>query len=189
MKTLENLIKAFIGESQARNRYTIYASVAKKEGYEAVAAIFEETAGNELEHAETEFKLAHKLKGKEEELKVDAAAPLTLGKTAENLRAAIAGEHYETTEMYPEFAKVAEKEGLDEVAARLKAIGSVEAHHEARYKKLLELVEKGKYFKRDKEVTWVCRKCGYVFTGKEAPLKCPSCGHEQSFYQRLCDEY
>jgi len=189
MKTLENLIKAFIGESQARNRYTFYASVARKEGYEAIAAIFEETAVNEKEHAETEFKFIQRLKGKEEELRVEAAAPLTLGKTAENLKAAIAGEHYETTEMYPEFAKVAEEEGLDEIAARLRAIGSVEAHHEARYKKLLELAEKGEFFKRDKEITWVCRKCGYVHTGKEAPLKCPSCGHEQSFFQRLCDEY
>jgi len=189
MQTLENLTKSFIEESQARNRYTFYASKARKEGYEQIAEIFEITAGNEIEHAETLFKFIQKLRGKTDELTVDAGAILILGDTAENLKAAIAGEHYETTTMYPSFAKVADEEEYHDIADNLRAIGSVEKHHEERYAKLLNLVEKGKVFKREEEAVWVCRKCGYVHRGKTPPDTCPSCGHTKNFYQRLCEEY
>ncbi len=192
-KTLENLVKAFIGESQARNRYTIYAKVAKQEGYEQIAEIFLLTAENEKEHALTLYRLINELKNKlgEEvkEVKVEAAAPLILGGTAENLKAAIAGENYEHTKMYPEFAKVAEEEGLSEVAERLRAIAKAEDHHEERFKKLLKEVEAGTVFKKDKEVWWVCMECGYVHYGREPPEKCPSCGHPKSYFQVKCEEY
>jgi rubrerythrin len=189
MQTLGNLTKAFIGESQARNRYTFYASRARKEGYEQIAEIFELTAANETEHADTLFKELQKLRGNSTELEVAAISPLVLGSTVDNLKAAIAGEHYETTTMYPEFAAVADKEGHPEIAKQLRAIASVEKHHEERYAKLLRLVESGKFFNRDEEIVWVCRKCGYVHRGKQPPDTCPSCGHTKSFYQRLCEEY
>ncbi|RLE81330.1 MAG: rubrerythrin family protein [Thermoprotei archaeon] len=192
-KTIENLVKAFIGESQARNRYTFYASIAKKEGFEQIAEIFLITADNEEEHAETLFKMINELKRKSgeklDEISVMAAAPLALGTTAENLRAAIAGENYEHTKMYPEFAEIAEREGLPEVAARLRAIAKAEEHHEERFRKLLKEVEAGTVFKKEKEVWWVCRKCGYVHYGKEPPEKCPSCGHSKNFFQVKCEEY
>jgi rubrerythrin len=191
--TIENLTKAFIGESQARNRYTFYAKVAKKEGFEQIAEIFLITAENEKEHASWLFKLINELKKKSSEdlneIKVAAAAPTILGDTAENLKAAIAGEHYENTIMYPEFADIAEKEGLNEIAKRLRAIAKAEEHHEERYKKLLKEVEAGTLFKKEKEVWWVCRECGYVHFGTEPPEKCPSCDHERSFYQVKCEEY
>jgi len=189
MKTLENLIKAFIGESQARNRYTFYASKAKKEGYEQIAEIFELTAANETEHADTLFKAVQSLRGNTGELETEALAPLVLGETVDNLRAAIAGEHYENTTMYPEFAVIADKEGYSDIAKQLRAISSVEKHHEERYTKLLKLVETGKFFDRGEEIIWVCRKCGYIHRGKQPPETCPSCGHTKSFYQRLCEEY
>lgn len=189
MKTLENLMKAFIGESQARNRYTFYASKAKKEGYEQIAEIFELTAANETEHADTLFKAVQKLRGGTAELNTEALAPLVLGETVDNLKAAIAGEHYENTTMYPEFAAVADKEGYSDTAKQLRAIALVERHHEERYTKLLKLVQSGKFFNRDEEIVWVCRKCGYVHRGKQPPEICPSCGHAKSFYQRLCEEY
>ncbi len=192
-KTLENLVKAFIGESQARNRYTFYASIAKKEGYEQIAEIFSITAENEMEHAETLFKLINELKKKlgEEigEIKVEAVAPLVLGDTIENLKGAIAGENYEHTKMYPEFAKIAEEEGLPEIASRLRAIAVAEKHHEERYRKLLEQLEAGTLFKKDKEVYWVCRKCGYVHYGREPPEKCPSCHHSRNYFQLKYEEY
>lgn len=188
-KTLENLTKAFIGESQARNRYTFYAKVAKKEGYEQITEIFLITADNEKEHAKRLFEHIQELKGDTNEIKVETAAPLVYGNTAENLKTAIAGENYEYTEMYPEFAKAAEEEGLGKIAARLKAIAKAEEHHEERYKKLLKEVEAGTVFKKDKEVEWVCRECGYVHLGKQPPEKCPSCDHSKSFYQIKCEEY
>ena len=192
-KTLENLVKAFIGESQARNRYTLYAKVARDEGYEQIAEIFLLTAENEKEHALTLYRLINELKGKlgEEvkEVKVEAAAPLALGSTAENLKAAIAGENYEHTKMYPEFAKVAEEEGLAEIAGRLRAIAKAEEHHEERFKKLLKEVEAGTVFRKDREVWWVCMECGYVHYGVEPPEKCPSCGHPRSYFQVKCEEY
>lgn len=192
-RTIENLVKAFIGESQARNRYTFYAKAAKEEGYEQIAEIFQITAENEKEHAKNLFKMINELKKKSgeklEEIKVEAVAPTTLGSTAENLKAAIAGENHEHTKMYPEFAEEAEREGLPEVAARLRAIAKAEEHHEERYRKLLKEVEAGTVFKKDKEVWWVCRECGYVYYGKEPPEKCPSCNHPRSYFQLKCEEY
>jgi len=191
--TIENLVKAFIGESQARNRYTFYAKNAKNEGFEQIAEIFLITAENEKEHASNLFKLINELKKKSsekpDEIKVEAAAPTVLGSTVENLKAAIAGENYEHTEMYPEFADVAEKEGFPEIAARLMAIAKAEEHHEERYKKLLREVEAGTVFRKEKEVWWVCRECGYVHFGKEPPEKCPSCDHPRSYFQLKCEEY
>lgn len=191
--TIENLTKAFIGESQARNRYTFHSKIAKKEGFEQIAEIFLVTAENEKEHASWLFKLINELKKKSDEnldeIKVEAAAPTILGNTVENLKAAIAGENYEHTTMYPEFADVAEKEDLPEIAKRLRAIAKAEEHHEERYKKLLKEVEAGTVFKKTREVYWVCRECGYVHFGTEPPERCPSCDHERSFYQVKCEEY
>ena len=192
-KTIENLVKAFIGESQARNRYTFYSKIAKNEAFEQIAEIFLITADNEREHASKLFKLINELKiksGKKlDEIKVEASAPTVLGTTAENLKAAIAGENYEYTKMYPEFADVAEKEGFPEIAVRLRMIAVAEKHHEERYKKILKEVEAGTVFKKEKEVWWVCRECGYVHFGKQPPEKCPSCDHLRSFYQLKCEEY
>ena len=191
--TIENLVKAFIGESQARNRYTFYATIAKKEGFEQIAEIFLVTAENEKEHASNLFKLINELKKKSkeklDEIKVEAVAPTVLGSTAENLKAAIAGENYENTKMYPEFAEVAEKEGFPEIAERLRAIAKAEGHHEERYKKLLKEVKAGTFFKKVKDVWWVCQECGYVHFGKEPPEKCPSCDHLRSYFQLKCEEY
>jgi len=192
-ETIKNLAKAFIGESQARNRYAFYAKIAKREGYEQVAEIFEITAENEREHAKWLFRLLNQLIEKYNinppEINVDAVAPVVLGKTADNLRSAITGEHYENTEMYPNFADIAEKEGFPEIAKRLRAIAIAEKHHEERFTKLLKLVESGSFFKRDKPVVWVCRKCGYVHIGEKPPEACPSCGHPSSYFQLQCEEY
>jgi rubrerythrin len=189
-ETIKNLTKAFIGESQARNRYTIYSKIAKKEGFEQIAELFLITADNEREHASWLFKLINQIKeGGMDEVKVEAEAPMVLGSTKDNLKAAIAGENYEHTKMYPEFAEVAKKEGFPEIASRLRSIAVAESHHEDRYIKLLKQVEAGTVFKKDKEVWWVCRECGYVHYGKEPPKKCPSCDHATSFYQVKCEEY
>lgn len=192
-ETIKNLTKAFIGESQARNRYTFYAKNAKKEGFEQIAEIFLITAENEKEHAKRLFEHIQELKKQSnenfDEIKVEAAAPTILDSTAENLKAAIAGENYEHSQMYPEFADMAEKEGFPEIAKRLKAIAIAEIHHEERYKKLLKEVEAGTVFKKEEEVWWVCRECGYTHFGIEPPDECPSCDHERSFYQVKCEEY
>lgn len=192
-KTIENLAKAFIGESQARNRYTIYASQAKKEGYEQLAGIFEETANQEFEHGEWNFKMLKELIVKEgaemPAIKVEAEAPTTWGSLIENLKGAIAGENYEHTTMYPEFAEQAEKDGYPEVAQRLRSIAKAEEHHEERYLKYVKVLEDGTVFKKEKKVWWFCRKCGYMHFGEEAPPVCPSCGHDQGFYQLKCEEY
>ena len=164
-KTEENLKAAFSGESQARNKYDYFAKVARKEGYHYIADIFAETALNEQQHAKDEFKL---LKG--------------IGDTKANLKAAIEGEHYETTEMYPTFAKEAEEEGNMEAARLFNQIAKVEKEHEARYKKLLEMVENGTVYKREKPIRWICSKCGYVHEGTEPPDKCPSCKHPREYY-------
>ncbi len=191
--TIENLTKAFIGESQARNRYTFYSKIARKEGFEQIAEVFLISAENEKEHASWLFKLINELKKKSgenlDEINVEVTAPTILGSTAENLRAAIAGENYEHTTMYPEFADTAEKESLPEIASRLRAIARAEEHHEERYKKLLKEVEAGTVFKKAKEVYWVCRECGYVHFGTEPPERCPGCSHARSFYQVKCEEY
>ena len=165
-KTIENLKAAFAGESQARNKYTYFAKVARKEGYHYIAKIFEETAMNEMQHAKDEFKL---LNG--------------IGDTLANLKAAMEGEHYETSEMYPTFAKEAEAEGNEEAARLFRAIAKVEKEHEERYKKLLALVESGNVFKRDKPIEWKCGKCGHVHTGEHPPEKCPSCKHPQEYFE------
>ena len=192
-KTLENLAKAFVGESQARNRYTMYAKVARTEGMEQFAEIFLVTADNEREHATWMFKMIQELKKKSkenvDEIKIEAGVPTVYGTTAENLKAAIAGENWEHTTMYPEFAATAEEEGLTEIAKRLRAVAQAEQHHEERYMKMLKQIEEGTVFKKDKEVWWVCRECGYAHFDKEAPEKCPSCSHARAFYQVKCEEY
>ncbi len=182
METLKSLVKAFMGESMARNRYTFYAKIAKKEGYVFIQKVFLETAENEKEHAETLFEFIQKLRNGNESISVEAEAPLILGSTTDNLRAAIAGEHYEFTEMYPEFAEIAEKEGYRDIAERLRSIANAEEHHEKRYTTLLNAVENGTYFRREKEIEWVCLECGYVHKGTEPPEECPSCGHEKAYY-------
>ncbi len=191
--TIENLTKAFIGESQARNRYTFYAKIAQKEGFEQIAEIFLTTADNEREHAKWLFRLISELKKKTDEnldeIKVEAAAPTVLGNTKENLKASIAGENYEYTEMYPGFARLAEKEGFSEIAVRLRAIAKAEQHHEERYIKLLKEIEANTIFKKDKKVYWVCRKCGYIHEGEEPPEKCPSCDHPKSYFELKCEQY
>ena len=187
--TIQNLAKAFVGESQARNRYTFYSKVAKKEGFEQIAEIFLLTAENEREHAKWLFRLISELKSKSgensDEIKIEAGVSTTLGDTAENLKAAIAGENFEQTQMYPEFADMAEEEELTEIAVRLRAIAVAEKHHEERFRKLLEEVGENTVFKKEKKVYWVCRKCGYVSEANEAPEKCPSCDHPQSYFEVL----
>ena len=178
-QTEKNLLAAFAGESQARNRYSYFASQAKKEGYQQISAIFEETANQEKEHAKREFKF---LEGGEVE--IAAAFPAgVIGNTLENLKAAAAGEHYETTEMYPEFAQVAEKEGFNEIAEVFRNIAIAEKRHEDRYVALAKNITNGSVFKRTKSVRWVCRNCGYVYEGPEAPDVCPACAHPQSHYE------
>lgn len=188
-QTLQNLAQAFIGESQARNRYTFYARVAQKEGYEQIAEIFLLTADQEKAHAKRLFEQIQELKAGVPEIKVEAVVPTTYGTTIENLRSAIAGENHEYTQMYPEFAKIAETEGFTDLANRFKAIAKAEAHHEERYQKLLKELEDGTIFKKAKETEWVCRECGYVHTGTTPPEKCPSCDHPQAFYQVKCENY
>lgn len=189
-KTLKNLAAAFIGESQARNRYGRYAKVAKAEGFEQIASIFLETAEQEKEHASQLFKIMQELKKDQKEIMVaEAGVPVEFGSTAENLKAAIAGENHEHTSMYPDFAKDAEAEGLQEAADRVRAIAKAEEHHEERYAKLLKEVEAGTVFKKDQSVKWVCRECGYVHEGVEPPQECPSCQHAQAYYQVQCENY
>jgi rubrerythrin len=171
-KTEENLWVAFAGESQARNKYTYSASVAKKEGYEQIAGIFLETADNEKEHAKREFEFLREL-----------------GDTEANLKAAAGGEHYEWTEMYPEFERVAREEGFTQIAEVFKEIAEVEEQHEKRYLALLRNIEEGRVFKRDQAVKWRCRNCGYVHEGTEPPELCPACAHPRSYYELMAENY
>ena len=171
-KTEQNLMAAFAGESQARNKYTYFASVAKKEGYEQIAAIFTETANNEKEHAKMWFKELGEL-----------------GTTAENLKAAAAGENYEWTDMYDTFAKEAEEEGFKAIAAKFRAVAAIEKHHEERYLKLLENVEMNKVFEKAEETMWVCRNCGHLVIGKKAPEVCPVCVHPKSYFEVNAENY
>jgi rubrerythrin len=168
-KTEDNLKAAFAGESQARNKYTYFAKVAKKEGYNYIAKIFEETAENEVQHAKDEFKL---LNG--------------IGDTKSNLLDAIEGEDYETTTMYPDFAKDADEEGNVEAANLFRQIAKVETHHRERYKKLLKMVDNDTVFKREKPISWKCSKCGYIHVGTEPPTKCPTCKHPKEYYEPEC---
>lgn len=184
-RTEQNLLKSFAGESQARNRYTYFASVAKDEGYRQIEAIFQETADQEKEHAKRLFKF---LEGGD--LEITASYPAgVIGTTAENLKAAADGEHCEAEELYPEFAKVAEEEGFKEIASAYHNIIKAEKEHERRYLKLLERVESGKFFERDKEIYWQCRNCGFVVKAKKAPAKCPACDHPQEHFEPMRDNY
>ncbi|MFA5856645.1 MAG: ferritin family protein [Candidatus Pacearchaeota archaeon] len=193
-ETLKCLAKAFIGESQARNRYSYYAKVAQKEGYEQIGEIFLVTADQEKIHAKRLFEMIQELKkelpaDEQMEIPVESSAPTVYDTTLENLQAAIDGENYEHTKMYPEFALIAEKEGYAHVAAKFRAIAKAEEHHEERYKKLHEQVKNGTFFKKSEKIWWVCRECGYAFFGISPPEKCPACDHPKSFYQRKCEEY
>lgn len=173
-KTEQNIMKAFAGESQARNKYTYFASKAKKDGYEKIAEVFEETANNEKEHAKLWFKY---LNGGE------------IPETAENLLTAAAGEHGEWTEMYKEMAEDAKAEGFDELAYKFNAVAEIEKRHEERYLKLAELVKTGKMFKKEKKNFWICRNCGHVVEANEAPKVCPVCNHPQSYFEILNEEF
>ena len=184
-KTEQNLLAAFAGESQARNRYTFFASVARKEGYEQIGAIFQETADNEKEHAELFFK---HLKGGMVEL--TAAYPAgVIASTVDNLKAAAEGEKMEWGTIYPGFADVAEQEGFLDVANTFRNVAKVEAYHERRYLKLLENVTQGKVFKKKAPIKWKCRNCGFVFEGTEVPEKCPVCSHARSYFEVWCENY
>jgi rubrerythrin len=184
-KTEQNLLKAFAGESQARNRYTYFASTAAKEGFEQIANIFTETAGNEKEHAKVFF--SHLEGG---DLEITAAYPAGAVKgTQANLEAAAAGEKMEWTMLYPDFAKIARDEGYPEVARSFDQISKAEKFHESRYRKLIENVAGGEVFKRKTAVKWHCINCGYVFEGTEPPKECPACRHPQSFYEVLAENY
>ncbi|MBM7854847.1 rubrerythrin [Desulfohalotomaculum tongense] len=171
-KTEKNLMASFAGESQARNKYTYFASVAKKEGYQQIAAIFEETAANEKEHAKMALKF---LNG--------------IGSTRENLKAAAEGENYEWTEMYKEFAETARAEGFEEIAVFFENVAEIEKDHEERFKALLRNLEEGRVFKKDQAVVWKCRNCGHIHTGVEAPEKCPTCLHPQAFFEMKAENY
>ena len=173
-RTEQNLMAAFAGESQARNKYTYFASKAKKDGYEQIAAIFEETANQEKEHAKMWFK---ELNGGE------------VPSTPENLLAAAEGENYEWTEMYEEFAKVAEEEGFKALANKFRGVAAIEKMHEERYRKLLKNVEEGLVFSRDGDMIWQCRNCGHIVVGKKAPLVCPVCNHPQSYFEIKKENY
>lgn len=172
-KTEENLQTAFAGESQARNKYTYFASKARKDGYEQIASIFEETAENEKEHAKLWFKLLHG----------------GIGTTAENLKAAADGENYEWTDMYAGFAKTAKEEGFDAIAKLFEGVAAIEKTHEERYRKLLKNVDDGVVFSKDGDTIWQCRNCGHICVGKKAPDVCPVCGHPQSFFQVRAENY
>lgn len=173
-KTEKNLMAAFAGESQARNKYTFYASQAKKEGYEQIASIFEETAGNEKEHAKMWFKLLH-----------DGKVP----STSENLKDAANGENYEWTDMYKEFSKTAKEEGFDDIAELFKLVGDIEKEHEERYLTLLRKVEDNLVFSSEEETIWICRNCGHVYRSKEALEVCPVCNHGKAYQERRATNY
>jgi len=184
-ETEKNLLKAFAGESQARNRYTYFASAAKKEGYEQISAIFTETADNEKEHAKIFFGY---LEGGMVEISASYPAGKT-GTTSENLLEAADGEKAEWGKIYPEFEKIAREEGFEMIAVSFKEIAEVEEKHENRYRKLLDNVKTGKVFRKDKVVRWKCRNCGYVHEGKDAPKVCPACKHPQAYYELLSENY
>lgn len=185
METPKNIVRAIAGESMARNKYTFFASEARKDGFEQIAAIFEETADNEKEHAKRLMKL---LDGPTESSLEKYDFPV-VKTTAENLAVAAAGEEYEATKMYPGFVETATEERFIEAAKVFKEIGEVEEHHQKRYLKLKENIEKGIVFKRNEEVLWKCRNCGYVHKGTEAPTECPACAHPQAYYELLAENY
>ena len=184
-ETEKNLLKAFAGESQARNRYTYFSSVARKEGYEQISAIFTETADNEKEHAKLFFQL---LQGGDVEITASYPAGV-IGTTAENLRAAAAGEKLEWTTLYPNFSDVAKQEGFERIEETFREVASVEVHHEERYLKLLKNVESGTVFKRPKTVRWLCRNCGNILEAADVPDKCPVCYHPRAFFELFVENY
>lgn len=184
-KTEKNLLTAFAGESQARNRYTYFASKAKKDGYVQIQAIFEETAGQEKEHAKRLFKF---LEGGEVEIQASFPAGV-IGTTLDNLKEAAGGENYEWTDMYPGFAVVAREEGFNEIADVFESIAVAEKQHEKRYLGLMANIEKGTVFRKDQSVRWFCRNCGYVHEGKEAVETCPSCDHAQAHFEVICENW
>lgn len=194
VETIKNLATAFIGESMARNRYTYFAATAKKEGYEQLAAVFIETAEQESQHAKWLLRMINsiqKLKNinQDEIIAEGNVMPVVFNSTAENLKAAIAGENHEYTKMYPEFADVAEKEGYPDIAERIRAIAIAEKHHEDRYKKFLKEIEAGTLLKKSKKTVWICRKCGYLHEGTEPPENCPACNHPPGYYQIQDENY
>lgn len=184
-RTEQNLLKSFAGESQARSRYTFFASVAKKEGYEQIAGVFMETAEQEKEHAKRFFKF---LEGGMVEITATYPAGV-IGTTAENLAAAATGENEEWAELYPAFADIADEEGFTEIATAFRMIAKVEAEHERRYRKLLANVEADQVFEKDEVIVWQCRNCGFVFEGKKAPKKCPACEHPQAYFEPMKQNY
>jgi rubrerythrin len=184
-KTEKNLLAAFAGESQARNRYTYFASQAKKDGFEQIAFIFDETANQEKEHAKRFFEF---LEGGEVEITAGFPAGV-IGSTLENLKAAAAGEGFEYSELYPGFAAIAREEGFNAIAAVFEAIKVAEKQHGKRYSDLAANIEAGKVFKRDKQVVWRCRNCGYLHTGKEVPEACPACAHPKAYFELLGENY
>lgn len=184
-RTEQNLMKAFAGESQARNRYNYFASVAKKEGYEVIAKFFNETAENERQHAKQFFKF---LEGGMVEFTAAYPAGI-IGTTAQNLLAAAEGEYEEWSDLYPEFAKIAEEEGFSKVAAKFLRVANVEKEHEARYRALLQTVEAKEVFRKAEAQVWRCRECGYEHVGLEAPVVCPICEHPQAFFEIKCDKF
>lgn len=184
-KTEKNLLTAFAGESQARNRYDFFAKQAKKDGYVQIANIFTETALNEKEHAKRLFKF---LEGGEVEIQASFPAGV-IGNTVDNLKAAAAGEHYEQTEMYPTFAKIAEEEGFGEIAAVFRAIAVAEKEHEKRFLKLAKNIEDGTVFKKKEKILWKCSNCGFIFEGYEPPEKCPACAHPKAYFEQLSENW
>ena len=184
-QTEKNLLTAFAGESQARNRYSYFASQAKKDGYVQMQFIFEETANQEKEHAKRLFKF---LEGGEVEITAGFPAGV-IGSTLENLKASAEGENHEHTVMYPEFAKIAEEEGFKDIAAVFRSIAVAEKQHEKRYNDLIANIENDRVFKRDEDVTWRCRNCGFVYTGAEAPEECPACAHPRDHFELLGENY
>ncbi len=184
-KTEQNLLKAFAGESQAKNRYEFFAKEARKEGLEQIAAIFEETALNEKAHAKRFFRF---LEGGPVEITATYPAGI-IGNTLDNLKAAAEGENEEWTELYPEFARIAEEEGFKQIAVAFKTIAKIEKHHEERYKKLYQNLEEGKVFEREGKVVWKCRVCGFLHEATKPPLKCPGCEHPQAYFEINCENY
>lgn len=188
-KTAENLMKAFAGESQARNRYSFYASVAKKEGYIQISNLFTETADNEKEHAKRFFKLLNEGGLAGEAVEITASFPVLLADTERNLLAAASGENEEWTTLYPNFADIAEKEGFPIVATIFRKIADVEKHHEERYRKLLANIKEKKVFKKETSVLWKCLNCGYIYEATEAPASCPACAHPQGYFELFVENY
>ncbi len=172
-QTEKNLMAAFTGESEARNKYTYFASKAKKDGYVQISKIFEETANNEKEHAKIWFKILHE----------------GIGTTEQNLEIAAQGEAYECQNMYPEFARQAKEEGFDKIAELFEMVAKIECEHEARYRKLLENIKKGVVFSKEEDTIWQCSNCGHIYIGKKAPEKCPVCDHPQSYFEKLANNY